>query len=47
VGSYEESKNVIIPISAYILNHRDNYYYHLDQVSKKFWKDISYNISGM
>jgi len=35
-------KNVVIPISAYILNNKDEYYLNLDKISKTFWVNINY-----
>jgi len=42
---YKNNENIIIPISAYILNNRDDYYYNLDLLSKTFWQDINYEIN--
>lgn len=41
---YGNEKNIIIPISAYILNNRDEYYYNLNLISKNFWKNIEYDL---
>ena len=43
---YNDEKNIIIPISAYILNNRDEYYYNLNKVSIKFWENIEYDINN-
>lgn len=44
--NYINDKNIIIPISAYILNNRDEYYYNLNLISKDFWKNIDYEMEN-
>ncbi len=45
IWKYKNDENIIVPISAYILNNRDDYYYNLNLLSKTFWQDINYEIN--